>query len=110
MAQAHRIRPRRAVEAGEEAVAGGVDLAAGKPNQLSAHQRVVLLEEFAPSAVPEFGQLRGGAHDVGEQDGGENAIGLDDVPLAPVRDATQEPLDFSRYLLRLDPVPMIHAG
>ena len=47
-------RPGRAVEGGEEAVAGGVDLLAAEPDQLAPDERVVALEQVAPAPVAEL--------------------------------------------------------
>ena len=47
-------RPRRPVEGGEEAVAGGVQLLAPEPRELAAHSRVVALEQLAPGLVAEL--------------------------------------------------------
>ena len=67
---------RRTVERGEEPVAGGVDLAAAKPLELAPNRGVVRAEELAPAAIAELhGPLRR-ADDVGEENRGEDAVGL----------------------------------
>ena len=45
-------RARGTIERREEAVTGVVDLAAAKPVELFAHDRVVLLEQVAPPRIP----------------------------------------------------------
>jgi hypothetical protein len=67
-------RATRPVEGGQEAIAGGVDLASTEPCQVPAHDRVVLVEERAPAGVTECGGSRGGIHDVGEENGGELSV------------------------------------
>jgi hypothetical protein len=52
---------RTAVEAGEEAIAGGVDLAAAEANQLSPHELVVPLENLAPRTVAQVGTRMAGS-------------------------------------------------
>ena len=48
----------RVVEAGEEPIASGVQLASAEPAQFTADQRVVAREEHLPPAIAEFrGQL-----------------------------------------------------
>ena len=67
-------RSLRAVERREEAVAGGVDLAAAKTGQLRPHDGVVRVEQRAPVAVTDLGRHPRRADDVGEQHRGEHAI------------------------------------
>jgi hypothetical protein len=55
------------VERGEQSVAGGVDLLAAKAVELAANERMVRLEQVAPSSVTELdGAVRRG-DDVHEQ-------------------------------------------
>jgi hypothetical protein len=61
--------PRRPVERGEEAVAGGVELRAPEAGELSANSRVVALQELPPSRVSERDGLLCRTDDVGEQHG-----------------------------------------
>src|SRR5262249_60806357 len=65
-----------AVERADEAVAGGVALLAAEALELAPHQRVVALEELAPLAVAEPRGEGGRADDVGEEQGGEDAVRL----------------------------------
>ena len=60
-------RPGRAVEHREEAIAGGVDLAAAEALELAAHERMVTLEQAVPALVAELCRTGGGADDVGEE-------------------------------------------
>ena len=69
-------RARRPVERGEEAVAGGVDLAAAEPLELATDGGVVTAQQLRPVAVAESLQPLGRADEVGEEDGGEDTIGL----------------------------------
>src|SRR5205085_6553659 len=48
-------RPRRPVEGGEEAVAGGVDLPSAVARELAADGNLVRLEQLAPAAIAELG-------------------------------------------------------
>src|SRR5256714_9068804 len=59
------------VEGSQEPIAGGTDLLAAKPRELSTHQRMMLLEEVAPGMVTERRRALGGADDVSKEDGGE---------------------------------------
>src|SRR5439155_24867411 len=61
-------RPCRPVEAGQEAVAGGVDLAAAEADELAADELVVALEQLAPGAVAERGGWLARAGDGREED------------------------------------------
>src|SRR5262245_32053327 len=66
----------RAVERGEEPVAGGVHLAAASACELPTDNRVVALEQLAPTGIAELGHLLRRADDVGEEDGRKHAVGL----------------------------------
>ena len=68
-------RPRGPVEGGEESVAGDPDLLAAEPLQMVSDERVMLVEECCPAPVAELGGPLGGADDVGEEHGCENAMG-----------------------------------
>jgi hypothetical protein len=74
--------PGGPVEGRQQAVAGGVDVAAPVPFDLPARQVIMLGEEIGPAGVAELGQPLGGPDDVGEQDGGKDAVGAWPVPLA----------------------------
>src|ERR1043165_5870630 len=58
-------RARRPVEPREEAVAGDVELGAAKTEELTADQRMVALEKFAPAPVAKIARLRSRADGVG---------------------------------------------
>src|SRR5438034_597704 len=60
--------PGRAVEGGEEAVAGCVHLPAAIANQLTADQFVVAQQELSPGPVAENRRPLAGADDVREED------------------------------------------
>src|SRR5690349_20246017 len=70
-------RPRRAVEDGEETVAGRVELAALELRELTAHDGVMPLQELSPARVAEGRSSLGRADDVHEEDGREDALRLD---------------------------------
>ena len=77
-------RPRRAVEGREEPVTRRVELPSLEPRELSTNDRVMLLQELAPSRVSEARRQLRRTHDVGEQDRGKHALRL--VPSAEARD------------------------
>src|SRR5262249_56716645 len=52
------------VERSKEAIADGVEFPSTKADDLTAYRAVVLIEEFAPAAVPEVRCALGGADDV----------------------------------------------
>ena len=81
-------RPRRPVERGEEAVASNIGLVSTKPLELGTHQAIERFKQVTPAAIPEFCGLLGRAHDIHEENGGEQPVGLRAVP-----DAGQELLD-----------------
>src|SRR5262249_23214062 len=74
--------PGGSVEGRQQAIAGRVDMTAPVPFDLPAREAVVLGEEFGPAGVAELSQPPGRPDDVGEQDGGEDAVGAWPVPLA----------------------------
>ncbi|TML88400.1 MAG: hypothetical protein E6G06_16320, partial [Actinobacteria bacterium] len=55
----------------QHAVARPFDAAPAEPLQLSLHYVIVLVEQLTPSAVAQVADMLAGAHDVGEQDGGQ---------------------------------------
>src|SRR6516164_619442 len=65
--------PGRAVESDEEAVAGGIHLAAAEPADLPADYCVVLGQQLAPAVVAELSRPPGRADDVGEKHCGQAA-------------------------------------
>ncbi len=69
-------RARGAIERREEAATGVVDLAAAKPVELFAHDRVVLLEQVAPPRISGRGSKLRRSDDVCEQDRAQNPIDL----------------------------------
>ena len=73
--RAHSGSRARAVERGEEAVAHGLHLAAPVALELRANQLVVAGHELAPARIAKGRRALGGADDVGEHHGGEDAIG-----------------------------------
>src|SRR4029453_8282529 len=103
-------RARRSVERGEEAVTGGVELLPAEPHELSPHQRVVLGEQVAPTAVAELDQFRRRADDVGEENGREHAVGLDDVPLATIPHLAEKTLGMLSDLVRANPPAVLCPG
>ena len=64
----------RAVEGGQESVAGGDDLSPLESGELAAHQLIVLVEQVAPGAVADFGGDAGRIHDVREYQRRQNAL------------------------------------
>jgi hypothetical protein len=61
-------RPGGAVEHGENAVAGGVDLTAPEQLELAAHALVVQGERLPPGPLADGHRLRGGADEVGHEE------------------------------------------
>ena len=103
-------RSGRPIETREEAVAGCVELLSVIADELSTDDRVVPLEELAPCLVAEVHRLLRRADDVGEENGGEYAVCVDDVPLASLPDTTQETFHLPSDLLRLDEVGRWRLG
>ena len=68
-------RAGRPVERGQEPVPGGVELLAREASELAANRRVVLVEEGSPARVPEILHPLGRADEIGEEDGGQHAVG-----------------------------------
>ncbi len=98
-------RPRWAVEGGQEAVAGSVDLPAAEPGQFVADQPVVLGHQVQPSAVTEAGGVLGRGGDVGEQHRGKDPVRRDRFP-----DAGEELADLGHDVVAAGPRDMIGAG
>ena len=69
---------RGTVERREESVTRGVDLHTAVTRELGTHDAVVSLDEPPPGRVAQLRRLRGPVHDVGEEDGREEAIGVGD--------------------------------
>src|ERR1700676_74779 len=67
----------RSIERCEETVAGLLYLASAKALKRGSHCGVVRLEQLSPALVAEPCCLLGRSHDVSEQDGRQDAIGLD---------------------------------
>src|ERR1700721_1447646 len=74
--------PRLAVERDNESVACRVHLAPAESTQLVAYGLIVLVQSRTPSLVPEGSGSFRGPDDVGEQDGRQNAVNLEDGTLA----------------------------
>ena len=68
-------RAGRPVERGQEAVPGGVELLPGEASERTADRRVVLVEQGSPARVPEILDPLGRADEIGEEDGGQHAVG-----------------------------------
>jgi hypothetical protein len=104
IAQAQRIA-RGAIECHQEAVAGGLHLAAAMARQCVAHDRVVALEQVTPGRVSKLRSSLGRADDIREQDRGERSLGL--RVMAGTGEKLLDLLDDWRHLA--DPWPMICA-
>src|SRR5579864_8029772 len=89
-------RPRRAVEAREEAVTGRVELLAAEAGELGTDDPVVVGDELFPPAVAELGCLLRRVDDVGEEHRGELSVDLDALP-----DLGEERLDLGEGALRV---------
>src|SRR5262249_24974923 len=70
------------LEEGQEAVAHRLDLESPEGSQRLADQGVVGRDDLQPAAVAELGGHRGGADDVGEEDGADPAAGAERRRLA----------------------------
>src|SRR5262245_29592862 len=86
-------RARRAVEPGEEAVAGDVELRAPETDELAPDHGMVARQELAPGTVAELRRLRRGANDVGEENGREHALRLGLLPAAGLPDLREKPFE-----------------
>ena len=95
IAEAHRNRARRAVEAGEEAVPGDVELGSTEAHQVPADQGVMALEQLPPCTIADLGCLGSRADDVGEENRGQDAILLRLLPTACLPHLSHEALDLS---------------
>src|SRR5439155_9245696 len=67
-------RARGPVERREEAIARGVDLNAPVAREQRAHDRMVPQDQLAPAAVTEVGGMPRRVDDIGEENGGEDAV------------------------------------
>ena len=67
--------PRGPIECREEPVPGRVELAAMESGELATDDRVMALEQLTPGGVSEPRRELRRAHDVGEQDRREHALG-----------------------------------
>ena len=67
-------RPRRTIEDGEEPIAGGFDLLAAEPLQLSADHHVMIIESLTPDAVTQCRGLSRRINDVRKEHGRQNRI------------------------------------
>src|SRR5207244_4105855 len=77
---AHRCP--RSLEAGEETIARGVELATVEAREQLAHARVVLFEQLAPASVAQLARALGGADDVGEENRRQETVGPNGGPHA----------------------------
>jgi len=68
------------------------------------------LQQLAPSGVSERHGLRRRADDVGEEDGREDSVGFDDVPVAAVPDLPEKLFDGPGDRIRLDPPSVVVPG
>src|SRR5207244_3681033 len=66
------------VEARQDAVAGRIHSPSPVTLKLAADDGIVLVEELRPLLVAEASGVFGGGDDVGEEDGGEGAVGVTD--------------------------------
>src|SRR5262249_62042416 len=75
------------VERSKEAIADGVEFPSTKADDLTAYRAVVLIEEFAPAAVPAGRCAPGGADGVhvhsGDRDRGSRTCGQAGSPWPP---------------------------
>ena len=71
-------RTRRAVECGQESVAGGVDLLAPVHREFPTNDFSMAAEELGPSMIAQLRQTLRRADEIGEQHGCENTIGFFD--------------------------------
>src|SRR6185369_384701 len=69
-------RARGSVERRQQAVADELDLAPAESLEMPAYHVVMLIEQLVPAPVAERDGTPGRIDDVGEQDGGEHAIGI----------------------------------
>jgi hypothetical protein len=89
------------VEAGDEAIAGGVDLAAAEADQLAPNEFMVPFEQLAPSPVAELGRSSGRTDDVGEEHCRQHTFGLGFIPAAGLPHVAQERLDLVQRSIQL---------
>jgi len=93
-------RPRRSVESGEEAVAGGVHLLSAEAAQLRADALVMLLQQPPPGAVAQLSRPRGRVDNVGEKNCREDSVRLH-LPRLALDDLVQEALQLSEEPVRV---------
>jgi hypothetical protein len=98
-------RARRAVEGCEEAVARSVYFTPAEVCDLSADDAVVSRQQLATGGVAEFGRACGGADEIREQAGQQDAIGL-----RARAGLAQEALDLNRNLRRKKDASRVVAG
>ena len=72
---------------------------------MTAHERVVLVDEIAPAAVVELARALGRTDDVRKEDGRKDAIRLDGLA-----HAGQELLDLGEDFVAVDPRQVVDAG
>jgi hypothetical protein len=81
---------RRSVEGSEQAIAGGVELAAAEASQAGVGDRVEAHQQRAPGLVAESGRMLGRIDDVAEEDRRQHAVGFGGRTIA-VRNARTSP-------------------
>ena len=95
----------RPVEGDEEAVTGGLDLAAAVAVEPLTDKRLLLLEQIAPAPITDLGRALGRGDDVGEDDGRQDSVEAGDRA-----HAGDELLDGRQRSLRVaDPGEMVDA-
>ena len=86
-------RARGAIEAGEEAIPGSVELLTAEAEEFVTDERMMALEQLTPATVAEGGGSFGRADDVGEEQGREHAVRPFLLPAFGIPDVLQEPFD-----------------
>jgi hypothetical protein len=69
-------RSRRAIEGGQHAITGRLDLSATVPVQLTSNDSVVTVQKLRPMLVSQARSDLGGANDVGEQHSRQHPAGF----------------------------------
>ena len=90
------------VEGGEEAVAGGINLAPAEANEVAPHRGVMAVQKLTPAAVAQASGFRRGTDDVGKEHRGKHAVRFVEGP-----DAGEE---LGRAHARFDRWTQVGAG
>ena len=93
IAAAQRIA-RGSVEAREESIACGVDLAAAESREPSTNPAVMFSDQGRPGAVAKFGGLCRRPDDVREKDCGQDSLRFRLAPVAAVPNVLEEGVNF----------------